>query len=1200
MIHLKNIYENNLKNISINIPHNKITSIIGVSGSGKSSLIYGVLANEAKRREKIDSSNANCFDYAIRSKFEDIENLPYCITLKQGGLQQSISSTLATLTKLHELLRDEYVKNGKIIGENGNSIEEPSLRTIQKFIQKYYSKDKSKLFAIICFRKRTDGRKELEILKKYDIKEALFISSFDDKQKIKKISTVKNLNDKFKHTILVQFNKTDDTSIFQDIALENFLYKNSRLSFNFGFDYPDEVTGKIYQKKSTQLLSFNASNRFSGKCEHCNGHGLIEDLDINSLILKDKNLDEYFLNLEDNGKGAYKYVNIRPSSIQKELTKQKIPLKQTYYNLSKEQQQIINDIIFPKILKHQGKPSIGKFVKTIECPVCKGTRLNYKANAVKLYGVNISEILTKTVDELYEFLQDKELHHKKILTILKALQKATLGYLTLDRTTDTLSGGELQRLKFALELNSEYKNLLYILDEPSTGLHPYNNHQMIHLIKNLRDKGNTVIISEHNPDYIDESDYIIELGYGSGDAGGEVVFSGEKRVAKAEEFKREKVKVNLTDAMQLKGVTSNNIIDEDFTIPLNCLVAISGVSGSGKSSLVHKVLVPTLKQYIADKTIDTAFLKSISNIEHIKEVVELTQSQIGLNSRSIVATYLNIFDKIRDIYATTNIAKEFSFDKSYFSFNSTGACDTCKGTGELEEIICPNCLGQRYKAEVLDVKYKELNIMEFLNSSIKNLSLLFEDDKLKFAFEILEKLGLSHITLGRTTPTLSGGEAQRLKLAKTLIESFTKIKKGNFLFILDEPTTGLSAKDIAKIYTIFDEILSFNNSIIIIEHNLEIIKNSDYILDIGLGSGKDGGENIFSGSYDELLKHKTSLTAKAFKKEYEEIEKIEIDSLNLKEKIYTDIKIPNCNEFYLNDKHFSIEKDFAKNYELQTDNENHKYFKTKDELFEFVANLKDVKVSFNPYVTELFKYKIVPTSLKKEKLKHLKKLGFTIGTNDYKIDEWDFRVQSKEIEKAYNFGNGWVTVVNAETTYELFTRLVSIKNKIIGTPKIGEHTFNLYLNSCIYCNGTGAKERYDENLIIKDENKSVIEDGFFHSNIKIALKSIIKKFHKEGLFDFNRPFSKFTEEEQSIFLFGFKEYKFLKPNGRIQAPTDYIRWEGIFSYIHSNLKKINISDSIKQSKVNVNCPFCKSGFKKEVEFYTINSSSVIDLIRKTV
>jgi len=1197
MIKLKNIYENNLKNISLNIPKNKITSVVGVSGSGKSTLIYNVLANEAKRREKIDSNNATCFDYAIRPKFESIENLPYCITLKQRALQQSISSTLATLTKLHELLRDEFVKYGKIIGENGNTIKEPSLNVIQNFIQKYHSKDRSKLFAIICFRKQTDGKKELAILKKYNIKEAFFISSFDDKEKIKKIATVNSLNAKFKHTILVQLSKTDDMSIYQNIALESFLYKGSKLSFNFGFDYPDTETGKIYQKKSTQLLSFNASNRFSGKCEDCNGHGLIEDLDFKNLILKDKNLNEYFLNLEDNGKGAYKYVNIRPSSIGKELKKQNIALTQTYYDLTQDEQLIIKDLIIPKILKHQGKPSIGKFIKTIKCPTCKGARLNYKANAVKIYGVSISEILTKTVDELYIFLEDKELHHKKILTILKALQKATLGYLTLDRTTDTLSGGELQRLKFALELNSEYKNLLYILDEPSTGLHPYNNHQMIHLIKNLRNKGNTVIISEHNQDYIDASDFVVELGYDSGDNGGEIVFEGKTRISKIEEFKRTKLKVDLKNVIKLTGVSSNNIKDENFIIPLNCLVSISGVSGSGKSSLIHKVLVPILKQYIADKSIDNTLLKTIDGIENIKSMIELTQAQIGINARSIVATYLDIFDNIRDIYADIEMAKEFGLDKGYFSFNSSGACDTCKGLGEVEEILCTSCLGQRYKSEILDIKYKEFNIINFLNSPIENLATLVDNEKLKFSFEILNKLGLSHVTLGRTTPTLSGGEAQRLKLAKTLIESFTKIKKGNFLFILDEPTTGLSAKDTAKIYSIFDEILTYNNSIIIIEHNLEIIKNSDYILDIGLGSGKDGGKNLFSGTYEELLKNKISLTAKAFKNEYEPIENINIDTSNLQERIYQDIKNPKCNEFYLDDKHFMIEKDFAKNYKVITDAKSHKYFKTKENLLKFIDTLNKYEIYFNPFVTELFKYKIVPLTIKKEKLKHLEKLGFKINSNDYKIDEWNYKIKIDDIQKAYNFGNGWITIKSKNTTYELFTRLVSLKNKIIGMPKVDENTFNLYLNSCIYCGGEGVIESYNKDLIIKDENKSPIEDGFFNSNIKIALKNIVSKFHKEGLFDFTRPFSQLTKEEQAIFLFGFKEYKFLKPKGRAHAVTDYIRWQGIFSYVYSDLKKINLSESIRQSKVNENCPFCNSGFKKEVLFYTVNNISIIDLMK---
>lgn len=1194
MIKIKNAYENNLKNISLNLPKNKITSIIGVSGSGKSTLIYDVLANEAKRREKIDSGEANCYDYAIRPKFESIENLPYCITLKQRGLQQSISSTLATITKLHSYLRDEFVKYGEIYNDKNEIVNQPTPTMIKNFIQTHYPKEKFTYYAVVCFKKKTDGNKELNILKEHNIQEAIFISSLDKKEKLKSIKSVTSLKNTLKHTILVPFSNLNSIEQFKDIALESFLFKSKKYTFNFALDYPDISTGKMFQKKSIQLLSFNSTNHLSGKCEHCDGHGEIEDIDFKSLVLKDKNLDEDFLNSEDNGKGAYKYVNIRPSSLQKLLKKENIDLKQTYFDLTSNQQLIINNEIIPKILKHQSKPSIAKFIHTIQCPICQGTRLNYKANAVKLYSLSISEILNFTVDKLYRFLTTQTLQNDKILITLKSIQKATLGYLSLNRTTSTLSGGELQRLKFAIELNSDYKDLIYILDEPSTGLHPYNNNQMIQLIKNLRDKGNTVIISEHNYDYIKSSDHIIELGYGSGENGGEIIFSGNSKKFDDINFIRKKLPINMSKAIVLKGVNSNNIIDEDFTIPLNCLVTISGISGSGKSSLIHKVLVPTIKQYIADKTFNTQIVKEVKNIDSIHSIVELTQSEIGINSRSIVATYLGIFDKIRDIYAELDMSKEFKFEKSHFSFNSPlGSCETCFGTGEVDEVMCPNCLGKRYKAEVLEIRYKSLNIMELLNFSVTQLQNIFDDKKLIFSIQTLQKLGLSHISLGRTTPTLSGGEAQRLKLAKTLIESFHKIKKGNFFFILDEPTTGLNIKDTAQIYTIFDEILSFNNSIIVIEHNQEMIKNSDFIIDLGIGSGKNGGKNLFSGNFETLLTHQTSLTAKAFNQSFDKLENININQNHLFPKVYPLADTAKCNKFYLDQNHFKIEKEFSETYTVQTDNKYHKYFKEKKSLFNFVNQLSNVSISFNPYVTELFKYKTVPISIKKAKIKHLMKLGFKLKTNDYQTNEWNYRVNTDDMEKAYTFGNGWVTIEDQNTKYELFTRLVSIKNKIIGTPNIDEKTFNLYLNSCQYCQGTNILPSYDLNSIIQNKNKSIFDEEFFQPNIKFSLKSIINKFNKENLFDLSQPFNILSQETQNIFLFGFKEYKFLKPKGKAHAITDYLRWQGIYNYVSHDLKKLNITQSDELQTSNHECPFCTNGFKNEVLYYHNNNNKNI-------
>ena len=864
ILKVKKAYENNLKNISLEIPKNKITAITGVSGSGKSSLIHNVLAQEAKRREKIASGNADCFDYAIRPKFEKIENLPYCITLKQRGLTESISSTLATLTNLHELLREEMTKYGEIIGSNGNVIEEPTIDDIKKFIQSYYPKTPIKIFAIVCDQKYTNGKKELALLKRNNIKDAFFISSYDDKQIQKKVGLVKNLNERYAHTILVSINSLNELEKYQSLAKENFYLKIGDLDLKIHTDFLDLQTGKIYQKKSPHLLSFNTVGKNSGKCPKCNGHGIIKELDLKNLILKNKLLKEDFLGLEKNKTDGYKYIMLYRDTIDLTLKKNKINKQKKFFNLPIDEQNIIKNLIFPKILHHQGQPSIGKFIKNISCTECSGTRLNYKANAVKLYGLNISELLKKTVDELYVFLSDKKLHHKKILTILESLKKATLEYLTLDRTTDTLSGGELQRLKLSLELNSEYKELLYILDEPSIGLHPFNNDQIIHLIKNLRDKGNTIIISEHNKNYINNSDYIIELGVGSGDLGGNIVFAGKTKKFQDTPYIRKKIKVDLNNTLELTSVNANNIKNENFVIPLHCLTTISGVSGSGKSSLIHKALIPNIKQYIADKSIDKSLTKKIKNIGKIASVVELTQSQIGINSRSTVATYLNIFDEIRDIFVSLKISKEFGFDKSYFTFNSAeGACETCAGLGKLNDNLCSGCLGQRYKPEILDIKYNDLNIIEILSSPLSKLSKIFNSEKLKFAFEILHKLGLAHILLDRTTPTLSGGEAQRLKLAKILISAFEKIKKGSFMFVLDEPTTGLGNKDIIKLYSIFDEIIAYNNSIIIIEHNLEIIKNSDFIIEMGLGSGSAGGKQIFAGEYKNLLKNKTSLTTKA-------------------------------------------------------------------------------------------------------------------------------------------------------------------------------------------------------------------------------------------------------------------------------------------------------------------------------------------------
>ena len=950
------------------------------------------------------------------------------------------------------------------------------------------------------------------------------------------------------------------------------------------------------------MLSFNSRSTLSGRCFHCDGHGLKETISIDLLFSQAQTIEGHFINIPITDKGRFQYIVLLEKTLKKVLKDHSIDCSNTFFDLKDEDQKVITDLLFPKIYKHKGKPSIGKFIAAVTCPDCKGSRFNEKANAVQLYGKSFNALLSSSIDELSHFFKQQEKAPLSILSILGSLQEATLGYLPLSRTTDTLSGGELQRLKFSIELNSPYNGLLYILDEPSTGLHPYNNQQMISLIKDLRDKGNTVVLSEHNHSYINHSDYIIKLGPGSGHSGGEITYAGKKKVIDENIIYRKKLAVNLNEALILKGVSINNIKNEDFTIPLNCLVAISGVSGSGKSSLIHSIVVPNVKQYLADQTWNLSQLKTLKNVQSVATIVELTQSQIGLNSRSIVATYLSVFDLIRDIYAAEELAKSSTLDKSHFSFNSSvGACSSCNGMGEIEGHICPSCLGDRYKPEVLAIKYKDFSIIELLNSPLDQLKSIFEHKKLIFSFSILEKLGLSHLSLGRTTPTLSGGEAQRLKLAKTLIDSYAKLKKGGFLLVLDEPTSGLSHQDVINIYHVFDELLSFGNSIIVIEHNLEVLRNSDFVIDIGLGSGKEGGKNIFSGKFEQLVNHSESLTAKALRSEFKSVEMMNQHHLTFENKEYKATTKPKCNPFYFNEKHFSIEKIYAKNYHISNQSKMLQYAKDKKSLLglieNFITDKNSYDIAFNPYTYELYTYKKVPLSIKKIKILHLKKLGFKLKNNDHLHDEWDFLVTAKDLETAYNFGNGWIVITYNNNNYHFSTRLVSIEDKIIGSPTIDEQTFNTYLNNCQYCDGSNTKKIYDQLLIISDANKSILEKGFFNFIYKPSFKRVVNKFKIEELFDFTKPFNTLSDDEKNIFLYGFREYKFLKNNGNPSKESDYIEWKGLYSYIYHSLSKIKIADEIRRSQHEVKCPFCEVGINKEVNYYCIDNESIADLLK---
>jgi len=1230
--------ENNLKLINVEIPLQKITTIIGVSGSGKSSLIYNVIAAESQRREKIDSGLAECRDYAIRPKFKKIENLPYCVVVKQRGLQQSHSSTLATVTGLHALLRDEFVKDGKIVCQCGTEVFPPTLDDIVGFLEKNHPGKAIELFAIIVHEKYSDCEKEIAILKKSDVEEAIIFSSYNEKEQTVKVKTLKSLNGNYCNTIKIHLGCFIDISFlkksletYRYIALESFQVILNTENYYFKYDYICPKCYLLYYPITSSLLSFNAktTEKISGTCDVCDGHGQIKTLDYEQLIIAASPLKGHFLNLEHNG-SCYKYTSLCDDTFARFCKENNIDTLATFFSLKNECQKKIIYYLEEKLLS-KSHIKISKFILSKSCPACQGSRLNYKANAVKLYHNSISELLNKTIDELLVFFENKKLHHTKILTTLHSLARASVGYLPLKRTTSTLSGGELQRIKVAIQLNKNFKNLLYILDEPSVGLHAYDNIKFIGLIKHLKNQGNTIIISEHNFEYIKNSDYFIELGVGGGVNGGTVTSCGETNNLKLPilEINRKYRPIDLTNAIYLDQVTCNNIKNQNFVFPLNTLISVSGVSGSGKSSLIHQVLSPIIKQYLLDASINTTYASSSKNIDKIKSLVELDQSQIGINSRSIVATYIGCFDTIRNIFLNTQSASILDLTISAFSFNSEeGQCEYCAGHGEKENIICPSCLGSRYKPLVLDVNYKELSIADVLNLTIDEANLVFKDDsKLSLDLTVLIDLGLGHLTLGRTTPTLSGGEGQRLKLAKSLIESRAKMKAGRFIYILDEPTTGLNYKDINRLFYIFDEILRYNNTIIVIEHNISIIKHSDYIIDMGLGAGDLGGRNVFSGTFNNLLNHTTSVTTKAFHANITLTEQPLLPDISYpQEKLYQNVeydkRIGNCQKVYISGQSLELEKLILANYTLFHDNADFNFFRSMDDLFSFSENINPAKFfAFNPFVTELYTYRKVAFTDIKNKLLKLSSIGFDkiyVSNNFYSIkkdlkkllflDPWLFRIIADDIKQAYNYGNGWLTLIFDDKMLELSTRLVSIINNIIGSPKITTSTFNRYLNPCQECYGTGLLLYIDDGLFIKNNNLSILDEGFlcdhiskkFKSVMKLEIKPAVKKLREEGLFDFTEKFSRLTNEEKNIFLHGFIHKKFLKPKGNKNTKGDYVAWKGIYFYIRDNISQFDkhLGKLISESQKNSDCPFCNgTGFNKELNFFFIGNDNIINFLK---
>ena len=925
---------NNLKAIDVDIPRNQLVVITGVSGSGKSSLAFDTLYAEGQRRyvESLSSYARQFMGKISKPEVESIKRIPPAIAIEQRVISRNPRSTVGTTTEIYEYVKLLFARIGKTFSPiSGKEVKRESTADVIQFILS--QADSAKILVLAPFHVVSGRtvREQLEVFKKQGYNRVVFKKEIVEIDRLlqteKKISinSIAILVDRFKRSsILEQQTRLSDSieSAFYEgkgkctIQIEDETVKQYRFSHLF------ELDGMQFEKPSVNLFSFN--NPY-GACPTCGGLGLIDGIDPD-LVIPNKTLSVF--------EGAVacwrgqKLSEWKNYFIRK-ATKIGFPPHRAIENLSEEE----FDILWNG-REEDGVEGVKQFFKFVEsssykiqyrvilaryrgrtlCPDCLGTKLRKDANYVKVKGKSVRDILLMPIDELYSFFttfkyaneQEKHIAEEIIHELqyrLKFLQDVGLGYLTLNRLSRSLSGGESQRINLATSLGNGLVGALYILDEPSIGLHARDTENLIKVLKRLRDIGNTVVVVEHDEEIIQHADYIIDIGPKAGRLGGEVVFQGtfENLLKEKESLTAAYLRGlqdpqdidNLTiptptrrrkwrNYIEIIGAKENNLKSIDVKIPLEVLVVVTGVSGSGKSSLITNIMVPALQTILDEKSEKPGkFTKIDADFSKIKEVVMVDQNPIGRSSRSNPVTYVKAFTDIRDFFASQPLAKQRNYKSGFFSFNVPGGrCETCEGEGIVHismqfmadvELVCDECQGKRFKDEVLDIKVEGYTITDLLNMTINQAIDFFQayPKQSKLTESIIAKLlplqevGLGYLKMGQSSSTLSGGEAQRVKLAYYLSQQ--ESTQGT-LFVFDEPTIGLHFHDISKLYHSFNKLIEKGNSIVVIEHNYELIKCADWIIDLGPEGGEKGGRIVFEGTPEELVKNGNSHTAKFLQK----------------------------------------------------------------------------------------------------------------------------------------------------------------------------------------------------------------------------------------------------------------------------------------------------------------------------------------------
>ncbi len=934
-ITIKGANENNLKNISLVVPKNKFVIFTGLSGSGKSSLAFNTIYEEGRRRyvDSLSSYARQFLGGTKKPKVDSIEGLSPAISIEQKTTHANPRSTVGTITEIHDYLRLLFAKIGKpICPKHKVEISAQKLKDIINLIYKIPINSKLLICSPIIKGQKGTNKNLFEKLRqdgflRVKIDDNIF--SLDDEIHIEK-NKLHNISIIVDRIVLTEENKSRITEAV-NIALEyskglvDVENLDNKEIYNFSQQFAC-VHGDFQMPKiETKLFSFNSPY---GMCDKCKGLGVIIEPNIDLIIpnkklsinegaidkmpgISSKNNDslswQEFICLMNHYQIPLnvaiedlttKQINIIKYGSSEEI-EYSIKSKDGRNHLRKNQiEGLVTKLgrLFLETNSEEMRQWYSRFMSDTLCDKCKGCRLNEYALAVKVNNLNIHEFSALSIEEEYNLICNLQLTEeeneiaKMIIHELESrlgfLKNVGLEYLSLTRTAETLSGGEAQRIRLATQIGSKLTGILYVLDEPSIGLHQSDNTKLINVLKKMVEIGNTLIVVEHDEETILAADYIVDIGPLAGDKGGEVVAFGtvedimknkqsitgkylsKKLEIKVPKFRRKGNGYNI----EIIGARENNLKNIDVKIPLGKFIAVTGVSGSGKSTLVNEILVKALEKQINNSTIKPGKHSKINGILNIDKIVKISQSPIGKTPRSNPATYTSVFDDIRDLYANVELARARGYEKGRFSFNIPGGrCDKCQGDGYIKiemqflpsvYIPCDHCDGQRYNYETLEIKYKNKSIADVLDMRISEAIEFFNNrSKIREKLQCLIDVGLGYIKLGQSSTTLSGGEAQRIKLATYLQKKPT----GKTLYVLDEPTTGLHSYDIQNLLNILNKIVDGKDTVLVIEHNLDVIKSCDYIIDLGPSGGNKGGNIVATGTPEEIIKVPKSLTGKYLK-----------------------------------------------------------------------------------------------------------------------------------------------------------------------------------------------------------------------------------------------------------------------------------------------------------------------------------------------